>query len=105
MDIVESKNGMKLGVVELDPADQLDLFEACGRMSTNPGWVGLALLACSVRSINGVPEPMPATQDQVRNLARRLGHEGIAAVRKSLEGDTDVTPVGGEKVDADVAKN
>jgi hypothetical protein len=81
---VTTDDGRVLGVIEMDPADQLDLFEACGDLSTNQQWVGMALLACSVRSINGVPVPQPANKLQVRALAKQLGKKGIAAVAKFL---------------------
>lgn len=99
-------NGLSLGVCEMEPSDQLDLFEACGRMSTNPAWVGMALLACSVREINGIPEEMPANPEQVKRLANRIGHDGLAAVRRVLEGEDDAkVSTGTERVDIEVAKN
>jgi hypothetical protein len=98
--------GVKLGVAEMEPADQLDLLEACGRQSTNPAWVGMALLVCSVRDINGVPEPTPSNPAQVKALANKLGHAGIAAVRSVLEGEDDAKVTsGGQSVDLEVSKN
>lgn len=82
-DVTDSK-GRAISVKEMDPADQLDLFEACAKNSTNQAWVGMALLVCSVTSLEGVPVIMPKTPDQVKALARRLGSEGIAAVAAAL---------------------
>ena len=91
--------GRVLSVIEMDPADQLDLFEACGAMASNPAWVGMALLASSVRSIDGVPVPQPANKLQVRALAKQLGKHGIAAVASVLNAPDTTAEV------VDTAKN
>lgn len=85
MSAVDSR-GRKLLVKEMDPADQLDLFEACAKNSNNSSWVGMALLVCSVTAIDDVPVMMPKTPQQVKDLARRLGSDGIEAVGKALNG-------------------
>lgn len=72
--------GRIIGIKEMDPADQLDLFEACAKNSTNQAWVGMALLVCSATSIDAVPVMMPRTPDEVKALARKLGSSGIAAI-------------------------
>ena len=90
-DTTDSK-GRSISVKEMDPADQLDLFEACARNSTNNAWVGMALLVCSVTALDGVPVMMPRNPDEVKALARRLGSDGIAAVAAALNA-TQTDPV------------
>ena len=92
--------GRALTVKEMDPADQLDLFEACAKNSGNSAWVGMALLVCSVTMIDGLPVLMPRNPDEVKALARRLGTEGITAVAKALE-----TPNAEVSEVVEVAKN
>jgi len=77
--------GRKLAVIEMDPGDQLDLYEACDRHSSNPGWLGMALLVCSCTSIDGIPTPTPRNPDQVKSLARKLGKPGIEAIAIALK--------------------
>lgn len=112
--LVEDSKGRKLSVQEMDPGDQLDFFEACGRNSTNIAWINMALWACSVRAIDGVPVVMPSGPEKVKALARKLGHHGLAAVRIALGIDDDPSKPAedGEApqpstdgVDLDVAKN
>jgi hypothetical protein len=98
--IVVDALGRNLEIKEMDPADQLDLFEACAANSTNVAWVGMALLVCSVTGIDNVPIVMPMTPMQVKALARRLGSEGIAAVSTAL----NTTPPDQSAV-VDTAKN
>ena len=101
---VTDSTGRVLTIREMDPADQLDLFEACAQNSTNQAWVGMALLVCSVRGIDGLPWPMPTKPHQVKTLARKLGREGIDAVAKVLRGDEEAPKVAIDEVQA-VAKN
>ena len=93
MSEVTDSTGRKLVVKEMDPADQLDLFEAAGKNSSNSSWVGMALLVCSVSMIDGVPVPMPSTPDQVKTLARKLGKHGIEAVADALQPTTTAEDV------------
>lgn len=84
---VTDAKGRKLVIHEMDPADQLDLFEACGVNNANMSWVGMALLVCSVRSIDDVPIPVSTTPQHVKNAARLLGKDGVAAVARVLNAD------------------
>lgn len=90
-DVTDAK-GRVISVKEMDPADQLDLFEACAKNSTNQAWVGMALLVCSVTAIDNVPVMMPTNPDQVKALARKLGSDGIAAVANVLNAAPSETP-------------
>ena len=61
----------------------LDLIEAAGSAITGPSaatWLGYAEMICSVTAVDGVPVQMPATKEEIRDLARRLGRTGIAAL-------------------------
>lgn len=103
-EVTDSK-GRKLSLRELDPGDELDLFEACGKNSLNQAWLGTAMMVCSVASIDGTPEPFPRTSDAVKALARRLGHHGIAAIAGAQQtGDAPATN-DLTKADVEVAKN
>ena len=112
--VVTDTKGRKLSIQAMDPGDQLDFFEACGKNSTNLAWINMALWACSVRAIDGVPVVMPSGPVKVKQLARQLGHHGLAAVRRGLGIDVDpeAEPEEGaapqpstDGVDLDVAKN
>jgi hypothetical protein len=45
----------------------------------------MALLACSVTAIDGVPVPPPVTEEQLESLVRRLGDAGISAAADALD--------------------
>lgn len=97
--------GRVLTVHEMDPADELDLFEACGDNSMNRAWLGQAMMICSVVAIDGTPIPFPNTKEKVKALARQLGRDGMKAITDNLTAaDTDVKPATASE-DAAVAKN
>lgn len=73
-------DGHVYGVVELDPGDMLDLFAACEDRATNAGYVGYASRICSVRDIDGVPIPFPASKEDIKALGRRIGAPALNAV-------------------------
>jgi hypothetical protein len=65
--------------------DKLRLFKAVGPyLAANDPYLGMAMLACSVTSIDGVPVPAPVTEQQIEALVSRLGDEGIAAAAQAL---------------------
>lgn len=83
----EARDGMGrvLGLRRLTALDKLRLFKAAGPvLAQNQMWLGMAVLACSVSAIDGVPVPAPANEAQIEALVARLGDAGIAAVSAAL---------------------
>ncbi|RUT27434.1 hypothetical protein C0V97_01305 [Asaia sp. W19] len=83
-DEVELGSGRSLTLRELDPGDMLDLIEAGGSAVSGAAasaWLSYAQMICTVRAVNGVPVQMPASKDEVRDLARRIGNEGVMALQ------------------------
>ncbi len=77
--------GRRLVLRRLTVLDKLRLFKAAGPvLSQNGPWLGMALLACSVTSIDDVPVPMPVAEQQIEALVARLGDQGIAAAAQAL---------------------
>lgn len=90
--------GRRLGLRRLTALDKLRLFKAAGPvLSQNGPWLGMAVLACSVVAIDGVPVPFPGNEGQVEALVQRLGDAGIAAVAEAIGGEA--------ALDVDAAKN
>jgi hypothetical protein len=75
--------GKTLLLRDLDVVEELDLYEVAAANSTNPAWLGTAMMVCTVRAINGSSQPFPRTQDQVKAALTRIGRDGITAVRKN----------------------
>ena len=72
-------DGRKLGLKEIDPGDMLDLIEAAGSAMSGRSagaWLGYAQMIATVTSIDGVPVQFPATKDEVKELARKIGNTG-----------------------------
>ncbi len=90
-----SKSGVRVGVgsliieaIELDMADQWDFMELAGSQIDNQAWVNVALLAASVISINGTPQPSALkTRETIRSILRKLGPEGLEALQVAFGED------------------
>jgi len=72
--------GRRLVLRRLNAVDRLRLFKALGPvLSENAAYLGLALLAVSVTSMDEVPLPAPGSEAQLEALISRLGDEGLEA--------------------------
>ncbi|WP_222548392.1 hypothetical protein [Asaia lannensis] len=83
-EILDIGTGRRLSLRELDPGDMLDLIEAAGSAVSGPSasaWLAYAQMICSVRAIDAVPVQMPNTKEEIRELARRIGNDGVAALQ------------------------
>ena len=83
-------DGHVIEAVELDMADQWDFMEMAGAQLDNQAWVNTALLAASVISIDGVPQPFGAkTRDGIRQILRKIGAPGLDALHAAFRVDED----------------
>lgn len=99
---VHLADGRCLSLKEIDPADMLDLIEAAGSAVTGASaaaWLGYAEMICSVTAIDSVPVQMPGTKEEIRDLARRIGKIGIAALYPCFHQEND------ENMVVSIAKN
>jgi hypothetical protein len=90
--VVRDTDGRELVLGRLTALDRLRLFKAIGpTLSQNNLYLGMAALAASVKAIDTVPVPMPATEGQVEALVARLGDVGIAAVAAAFAAEPQGT--------------
>lgn len=84
VDITDS-SGRILRVRRPGAIDRLRLFKAVGPgLASNDRYVGYAMLAMCVTSIDGVPQPSPANEGQLEALVQRLGDAGMVAIGQEL---------------------
>ena len=82
---VTDAGGRVLEVRRPGALDRLRLFKAVGPgLAQNDRYVGYAMLAMCVASIDGVPVPQPANEGQLEALVQRLGDAGMVAVGQEL---------------------
>ena len=78
--------GRSMCVRRMDALDRLRLFKTLGpSLSVNAPYLGMALIAASISSIDGVPVPPPVTEEHIEALVRRLGDDGISAAADALD--------------------
>ena len=83
-------SGRVIDAVRLDMAEQWDFMEIAGTAIDNPAWVNTALLAASVISIDGVPEPGGArTREHLRRVLKKIGEAGVDALCVALDEAAD----------------
>lgn len=91
---VTDEEGRRIEVRRLGALDKLRLFKAAGpQLSQNAPWLGMALLASSVTSLDGIPVPQPASEAGIEALVSRLGDAGLRAVADALQGGAETAPV------------
>ena len=77
--------GRALEVRRPGALDRLRLFKALGPgLAQNDRYVGYAMLAMCVCSIDDVPVPQPGNESQLEALIQRLGDDGMVAVGREL---------------------
>ncbi len=82
---VSDAGGRELEVRRPGALDRLRLFKAVGPvLAENERYLGYAMLAMAVVSVDGVPVPTPATEGQLEALVARLGDAGLVAVGEAL---------------------
>ena len=85
---VTDAEGRHLVLRRLTALDKLRLFKAAGPvLAQNQPWLGMAIIACSVASIDEIPIPPPVNEQQIEALVSRLGDPGIAAAAAILGGE------------------
>ncbi|MCQ8277789.1 hypothetical protein NFI95_04940 [Acetobacteraceae bacterium KSS8] len=101
---IVTEDGRRLSLREINPADMLDLIEAAGTAAGSAAWMRYALMICSVEAIDGKPLMMPHTKDGVRELGRKIGNVGIAAL-SSYHYPNEADQAGEDVAERDQAKN
>lgn len=82
---VKTAEGRVLTVRKVSPMFRMKLFAAIGpELSKNQQYLGIALLAAAVSSIDGEVVPFPATRLQVEALVDRLGDAGLEAAGEGV---------------------
>ncbi|MCB8874767.1 hypothetical protein [Acidisoma silvae] len=78
--------GRVLTVRQPQVLDQLRLFKSVGPvLAQNQPYLGMAMVACAVTAIDGVPVPTPANEYQIESLIQRLGDAGLRAAGAVLD--------------------
>jgi hypothetical protein len=72
--------GRKITIRKLGALERMDLFELLGpALSDNTQYVGNAMSAVCVTSIDGIPVASPTNKKALRRLVEQLGDDGMEA--------------------------
>lgn len=82
---VVDEEGRTLELRRPTALDRLRLLRAVGPQGAlNDRYLGMAMLAACVLSIDGVPLPFPVNEAGVETSVQRLGDAGLAAAAEAL---------------------
>lgn len=85
--------GRLIKIQRLTALDTLRLLKAAGpTLAHNQPWLSMAMLAVSVKEIDHVPVPTPASEAQIEALVERLGDDGMEAIGDAFDSEADVAP-------------
>lgn len=83
--VVCDSRGRQLCLRRVSALDRLRLFKALGpELAQNEPYLGIALLAVAVTSIDDVPVPPAVSEGQLEALVQRLGDDGLCAIAGAL---------------------
>ncbi|HQT38366.1 MAG TPA: hypothetical protein PK231_03000 [Acidocella sp.] len=89
---IKDSLGRELEISEPTIEQQLDLMEALGESTSNPGYVNFASMIYLVKSIDGTPLPRVTKKEHFRRNAGLIKNEGMEAIIKYVKGKSeDVT--------------
>lgn len=92
---VTDEEGRALEVRRPTALDRLRLLRAVGPVGAqNDRYLGMAMLAACVMSVDGVPLPFPGNEAGVEASVQRLGDAGLAAAARMLAPDEETSPAG-----------
>lgn len=91
-EVIHDSNGRELEVASLTTREQMRLMRACGPAADTQVYLINAIMAATVRGIDGVPVPFPRTPDEVDALADKVDGPGLSAVQKWLEARAAAAP-------------
>jgi hypothetical protein len=78
-------SGRRLTLRALSARERFELFKAIpNEQQGNLSWMGWTLAACSVRSINDVPVPMPTNEKEIGALVAQLDDDGIEVAQEFI---------------------
>jgi hypothetical protein len=82
VDVTLDPDGRKIVVRKMTPVEQFRFKKVIGRYMDNAGYLMDAMMAASVRSVDGNPMPFPQSEADVEFILVRLGDDGWAAVQE-----------------------
>jgi hypothetical protein len=92
---VTDEDGRTLAVRRPTALDRLRLLRAVGPVGAqNDRYLGMAMLAACVLSVDGVPLPFPGNEAGVEANVQRLGDSGLAAAARALAPEDEASPAG-----------
>jgi hypothetical protein len=80
-DVTLDANGRKILVRVMTPVEQFRFKKVIGKFMDNGGYMMDAMMAASVRAVDGMPMPFPQSEANVEFILERLATDGWAMVQ------------------------
>ena len=99
-DVTLEADGRKIVVRKMTPIEQFRFKKVIGKFMDNLGFLSDAMMAASVRKVDGDPMPFPQSEANVEFILEKLGSDGWDAVQTHF-----FSKANEQAQDTDAAKN
>lgn len=90
--VLTDADGRKITVRLLKPSEQFKLTKIVGKQGGNSAYIGMAMIAASVREIGETPVPMPTQEVHIEQIFDKLGDAGWAVVQNHFAPPDEEAP-------------
>lgn len=90
--VIEDSLGRKIVLRKPSLLDQIDFMDGLDKRAERPMMVGLAMALLFIAQFDGIVFQTPLNWNECRAAFKRLGEEGLAAVREAISDTSGVDP-------------
>jgi len=77
-------DGRALGLEPVAPHEAMGIAEGCRQLSSIRQWWRMAMAVAAVRSIDGIPLPLPTHEKHIEGMVARFSREELRAISEAL---------------------
>ncbi len=85
MNTLTLDDGRTLSIVSVEPHEAMTIAEGCRDLSGIRAWWRMALAASAIRSIDGIPMPMPTHERHIEGLISRFSRHDMKRILEVAE--------------------
>lgn len=86
MNTLSLEDGRVVTLEPVAPHEAMELAEGCRQLSGVRQWWRIAMAVAAVRSIDGVPLPLPTHEKHIEGMVSRFSREDLKAISGALAG-------------------
>ena len=92
MIMVKLDDGRELGLLPVAPHEAMAIAEGCRQLSGVRQWWRTAMAVSAIRSIDGIPLPVPTHEKHIEGMVGRFSRQDLKAISEALENQVNEEP-------------